>query len=71
MWLYTFKCSTQWKDEIKQIASRLSMEEVKRTYFDSFWECVTRFKLDEEFSKKISENNYLWEFEIPNPSYEG
>lgn len=64
MYLYTFVFSSYYRVEVKQIASRLDSETVKRTYFNSMWDCVSSFKLDQ--SVKISENNYLYELEI-NP----
>jgi len=71
MYIYTFYRMSQWSTEIKQIASDLPAEEVKKTYLDNNWELATEFKLDKEFSKSISKNNYLWELEIENPNYEG
>lgn len=64
MYLYTFVFSAYYRLEVKQIASRLDADTVKRTYFNSAWDCVSTFKLDSE--TPIIEHVYLYELEV-NP----
>ena len=60
--LYTFVFRAYYEVRIKQIASHLSAEEVKRTYFNSLWTLASVFPLDDNIPTK--ENVYLWEFDI-------
>jgi hypothetical protein len=69
MYLYTFVFHSQYMTAIKQIASDLDAETVKRTYLNSFWQCATVFKLSP--SQPVLKNVYLYELDINNPEYEG
>ena len=60
--LYTFIFHSYYEVSIKQIASRLDAETVKKTYLNNQYRLASVYPLDDKIPQK--ENVYLWEFEI-------
>lgn len=60
--LYTFVFSAYYQTSIRQIATRLSEDETRRTYLNSAYRCVTWIPIEE--GAKISENIFLYELDV-------